>query len=198
GHADQRAVSIFLAADELGFLLARKQLLEVLGDLRQVLDQENSFHAARVYVFDRRRSAQWAAPATRSATAMNDNPTPAVMPCQYHSGYRRIRLLSGANRKLPCGKNTSWKSKNSGSNATAAAMPITATIPAAIKEPARTRRSASPRRRARATRKTKTKRASAAAYSAPRTTARTSAMCAYSSFVKIGSGPHEIAGTDEA
>src|SRR5206468_4615709 len=133
-------------------------LLKVLRDLGQVLGEQDSLHAAGVYFVDARRSARWAPTAASRAAAMNETATPAVMPCQYHSGYSRSRLLvAGSKRKLPWGKKTSWKSRNSGSKAKVAATPITATIPAATSEPARTRRRAVPRRRAREMRYATTK-----------------------------------------
>src|SRR5438132_521637 len=194
GDARHRGVRVLFRADELGFLLAREHLLQVLRDLRQVLDEQDSFHAARVYVAARPR-AMFEAAAPMSASPMNDTPTPAVMPCQYHSGYRRNRLLvAGSKRKFPCGKKISWKRRNSGSNASAAAMPTIRTIPAAARLASRTSIVALRCPRARVRRKATMPRARTATVSAPRKTERTSAMCAYSSEVKIGPVPYAIGG----
>src|SRR5207253_234828 len=78
GDARHRGVRVLFRADELGFLLAREHLLQVLRDLRQVLDEQDSFHAARVYVAARPR-AMFEAAAPVSASPMNDTPRPATV-----------------------------------------------------------------------------------------------------------------------
>src|SRR5438445_345901 len=175
-----RVLGLALDARDLHLLLAREHRLEVLCDLGKILDEEDALHRARSL-----RKASAHVPATTPPTATTDPATSPVMPCQYQSGYRRMRLLdAGSKRKFPCGKNTSWKSRKSGSKATAATTPTTRTPTVAASAPSRTRRSASRRTNARWSRIASTTTATARTTFAPSKTRRTSAMCAYSSRVK--------------
>src|SRR6185503_12231158 len=181
-----RGVGLALDACHFDFLLAGKHRLKVLRDLWQVFDKKNAFHSVASLVERARRSPTEAATATTAATAMNDRPMRNVMPCQYQSGYSRTRLLvAGSNRKLPCGKKTSWKRRKACSNVRAAIRPRAATTTPAVTAPSRTSRNISSAlcARARCRRMAITKNPAGMSSFAPSNTPRTSVMCEISSVV---------------